>query len=68
MKSLVSTAILIGMLLLATTGVLSLLKSALIAAGAMLVFRCCTPSQAMNAINWEIMISLGGGIALGTAL
>ena len=68
MKSLVSTAILIGMLLLATTGALSLLKSALIAAGAMLVFRCCTPSQAMNAINWEIMISLGGGIALGTAL
>ena len=67
-KSLVSTVILIGMVLLATTGVLSLLKSALIAAGAMLVFRCCTPSQAMNAINWEILISLGGGIALGTAL
>ena len=67
-KPLVSTAILIGMVLLATTGAMSLLQSAFLAAGAMLVFGCCTPSQAMNAINWKILISLGGGIALSTAL
>ena len=68
LKPLVSTAIMIGMVLLATTGVLSLLQSAFIAAGAMLVFGCCSPSQAMNAINWNILISLGGGLAMGTAL
>ena len=68
LKPLVSTAITVGMVLLAATGVLPLLQSAFIAAGAMLVFGCCSPSQAMNAINWKILISLGGGIALGTAL
>ena len=67
-KPLVSTAILIGMVLLATTGAMSLLQSVFLAAGAMLVFGCCTPSQAMNAINWKILITLGGGIALSTAL
>ena len=68
MKPLISTLILVGMVLLATTGVMSLLQSAFIAAGAMLVFGCCSPTQAMNAINWKILISLGGGLALGTAL
>ena len=67
-KPLVSTAILIGMVLLATTGAMSLLQSVFLAAGAMLVFGCCTPSQAMNAINWKILITLGGGIVLSTAL
>ena len=68
LKPLVSTVIMVGMVVLATTGVMSLLQSAFLAAGAMLVFGCCTPTQAMNAINWKILISLGGGIALGTAL
>ena len=68
LKPLVSTAIMVGMVLLAATGIMPLLQSAFIAAGAMLVFRCCTPTQAMDAINWNILISLGGGIALGTAL
>ena len=68
LKPLISTAILIGMVLLTVTGVMPLLQSAFLAAGAMLVFGCCTPSQAMNSINWNILISLGGGIVMGTAL
>lgn len=68
LNALVSTAILIGMVLLSVTGVMPLLQSAFLAAGAMLVFGCCTPSQAMNSINWQILISLGGGVVLGTAL
>ena len=51
LNALVSTAILIGMVLLSVTGVMPLLQSAFLAAGAMLVFGCCTPSQAMNSIN-----------------
>ena len=50
------------------TGVLPLLKSVFIAAGAMLAFDCSSPSQAMNAINWRLLLSIGGGITLGTAL
>jgi di/tricarboxylate transporter len=47
---------------------MSLLQSAFLAASAMLVFRCCTPTQAMNSINWEIIITLAGGIAISTAI
>ena len=68
LKPLISTAIMIGMVLLATTGVMSLLQSVFLAAGAMLVFRCCTPTQAMNSINWKIIITLAGGIAISTAI
>lgn len=67
-KPLISVAIVVGMVLLAATGIMSLLQSAFIAAGAMLLLGCCTPTQAMKAIKWEIIITLGGGIALGTAL
>lgn len=67
-KPLVSSVILIAMILLAATGVIPLLESAIIAAGAMLVFYCCSPSQAMNAINWKLLLSIGGGITLGVAL
>ena len=68
LKPLVSTVIMISMVLLATTGIMSLLQSAFLAASAMLVFRCCTPTQAMNSINWEIIITLAGGIAISTAI
>ena len=68
LKPLISAAIMIGMVVLTTTGVMSLLQSAFLAASAMLVFRCCTPTQAMNSINWEIIITLAGGIAISTAI
>ncbi len=68
LKPLISTAILMCMVLLASTGVMSLLQSAYLAAGAMLVFGCCTPTQAMNSINWKIIITLAGGIAISTAI
>ena len=67
-KPLISTAILLCMVLLASTGVMTLLQSAFLAAGAMLVFGCCTPTQAMNSINWKIIITLAGGIAISTAI
>lgn len=65
---LVSSAILIGMVILIATGVLPLLQGALIAAGAMLIFGCCSPSQAMESIDWSLLVTVGGGITLGTAL
>lgn len=55
-------------LALTAFGVMSLLESAFIAAGAMLVFRCCSPSQAMNAIKWNLLASLAGSIVLGLAI
>lgn len=67
-KPVISSAILMGMIILAVTGVMPLLQSVFLAAGTMLVCDCCSPSQAMNAINWKLILSIGGGITLGVAL
>lgn len=67
-KPVISSAILMGMIILSVTGVMPLLQSVFIAAGAMLFFDCCSSSKAMNAINWKLILSIGGGITLGAAL
>lgn len=66
--TLVATAIMMGMVALAVIGIMPLLQSASIAAGAMLAFRCCSPSQTMNAIRWNLLASLAGSITLGLAI
>ena len=66
--TIVSTAIMIVMLALNVLGIMSLLESAFIAAGAMLILRCCSPTQAMNAIKWNLLATLAGSIVLGLAI
>ena len=67
-KTLVSTAIMVTMVALSALNVLPLLHSALLAAMAMLLFRCCSPSQAMKAINWDILMVFAGSVVLGLAV
>lgn len=67
-NTIVSTVIMILMVALSSFGVMTLLQSAFLAAGAMLIFRCCSPSQAMNSINWNLLASLAGSITLGLAI
>ena len=55
-KTFVSTIIMIAMVVLSALNVMPLLQCAFLAAAAMLVFRCCTPNQAMKAINWDILM------------
>ena len=44
-KTIVSTIIMIAMVALSAFNIMSLFESALVAAGAMLLFRCCTTEQ-----------------------
>ena len=67
-KTLISTIIMIAMVALSALGVMSLLQCAFIAAAAMLLFRCCTPKQAMKAINWDILMVFAGSVVLGLAI
>ena len=67
-KTLISTIIMIAMVALSALGVMSLLQCAFIAAAAMLLFRCCTPKQAMKAINWDIIMVFAGSVVLGLAI
>ena len=67
-KTLVSSLIMIAMVLLSAFNVLPLLTCCLLAACAMVLCRCCTASQAMNAINWNIIIVFAGSVAIGKAI
>jgi di/tricarboxylate transporter len=67
-QTLVSTAIMIAMVVLSALNVLPLLQCAFLAAFAMLIFRCCSPEQAMKAINWDILMVFAGSVVLGLAI
>ena len=67
-KTLASTAIMITMVVLSALNVMPLLQCAFLAALAMLIFRCCTPDQAMKAVNWEILMVFAGSVVLGLAI
>ena len=67
-KTIVSSLIMIAMIVLSSLEVMPLLQSAMLAAIAMLVFRCCTPTQAMKAIDWNILMIFAGSVVIGTAI
>ena len=67
-RTLVSSIIMVLMVGLSALGVLPLLQGAFLAAAAMLIFRCCTPDQAMKAINWDIIMVFACSVVLGLAI
>lgn len=67
-KTVVSALIMLGMILLSSLNVMSLLSSAVVAAAAMLIFRCCTPTQAMKSIDWSVLMIFAGSVVIGTAI
>lgn len=67
-KTLISSLIMLGMVVLSSFEVLPLLQSAILAAIAMMVFSCCTPTQVMKAIDWNILMIFSGSVVIGTAI
>ena len=67
-KTFISSIVMLAMVVLSALKVLPLLQCAFIAAAAMLVFRCCTPDQAMKSINGEILLVFAGSVVLGLAI
>ena len=67
-KTLVSTIIMLAMIVISALNIMPLLPCAFIAAAAMLLFRCCSPDQAMKAINWDILMVFAGSVVLGLAI
>lgn len=67
-KTLLSSTIMLAMVVLSALKVMPLLQCAFLAAAAMLLLRCCTPGQAMESINWDIMMVFAGSVALGLAI
>ena len=63
-----SGIIMLGMMMLTTLGVLTLLQAAFMAAAATLLCRCCSVKQAHESINWNVLMVFAGSICLGTAM
>ena len=67
-NTIVSSLIMTAMMILTAMNVVSLLQGTVLAALAMLLFRCCSINQAMDSVNWRALMSLAGSIVLGMAI
>ena len=67
-NAIVSSLIMMAMMILTAMNVVSLLHGTVLAALAMLLFRCCTINQAMDSVSWRALMSLAGSIVLGMAI
>lgn len=67
-RSLLSSCIMLGMVVLSAFNIVPLLNSCFIAALLMLFTRCCSVSQAKKAIDWDVLVVFASSIALGKAI
>ena len=67
-RAYLALAILLAMILVASFTSLGMLKSAMLAAGAMLLTRCCTSTQARLSVEWKVILTVAAAFALGTAV
>jgi di/tricarboxylate transporter len=61
-------AILVGMVVVAGAGWLSVLNTALIAGGLMIVTRCVTASAARRHVDWQVLITIAAALGIGRAM
>jgi di/tricarboxylate transporter len=67
-RSLLALGILVVMVLLATFEILPMFQAALLAAGAMILTRCVSSSQARKSVDWSVLIAIAASFGLGKAL
>jgi hypothetical protein len=59
----------VGMILLATFGEpfgFGMIHAAALGAGLMLLTRCCSASQARASVDWQVLVVIASGFALGS--
>jgi di/tricarboxylate transporter len=67
-RAYIALAILLAMILAASFTGLGMLKSAMLASGAMLITRCCTSGQARRSVEWKVILAVAAAFALGGAV
>jgi di/tricarboxylate transporter len=67
-KAWLAIAIMAGMVTAVTGGWLSMLESAMLAAGLMLLTRCTSPSIAHRVVDWRVLIVIAASFGIGTAM
>jgi len=64
----ISLVILTAMVAVVTTGRLSMLNAAMLAAGAMILTRCTSASAALRAIDWQVLLVIAAAFGIGRAM
>ncbi len=67
-RTIISASILILMFMLSTFQVVPLITSTMIAAGAMLLFKCCRMDSLAKYIDWNFLLTLGAMMVFPTAI
>lgn len=67
-KAPLAIAILLGMVILATLGIMDMLKAAALAAVLMVVTGCCAPNRALRSVEWPVLLVIASALGLGKAL
>lgn len=67
-KSGIAILILIGMVILAGTGILSMLQAAFLAGGLMIITRAIRYSAGLESVDWRVLIAIAASLGIGGAL
>ncbi|MGF1498402.1 MAG: SLC13 family permease [Elainellaceae cyanobacterium] len=67
-KGPLAIAILLGMVVLATFGWMSMLTAAVLAAVLMVLTRCCAPDRALRSVEWSVLLVIAAALGIGQAL
>lgn len=67
-RAVVAIVITVGMVILAATGITSMLNAALLAAGAMLFTGCLTIDRLWQSVDWQTIVVLGAAVGLESAI
>ena len=67
-KTIISTIILVTMFLLSSFHILPLMATTMLAAGAMLIFKCCRSQNVTKYIEWDLLLVLGATVVFSTAI
>ncbi len=67
-RALVAVTILAAMILTVIVGLLPILEAAMLAAGLMIITRCCTGAVARRSVDWRVLITIAAAFGIGEAL
>jgi di/tricarboxylate transporter len=64
----IALGILLGMVLVAAAGWLSMLNAALLGAGLIVATHCCSATEAHRSIDWRVLLVIASSIGIGRAM
>jgi small GTP-binding protein len=67
-RALLALSIMLAMILVASFEKMSMLEAGMLAAGAMIVTRCCTGAVARRSVDWNVLIAIAASLAIGEAI